>query len=109
MKGIGVIRQSILPLALVMLLCTAGGTVSAAAEKRQKPDLVDEFFDRGPIPRLHIELSPEAMNKLREDGRRYVSATVHETVVADADQEEVVYEDVAVHLKGGAGSNRSVD
>ena len=78
------------------------------SKKKQKPDPVDEFFSRGPIPRLHIELSPEELNKLRQNGRDYVTATVCETGGGDG-QPEVVYAKVAVHLKGGPGSYQGVD
>jgi spore coat protein H len=79
-----------------------------AAPNQQQPDAVDEFFERGPIPRLRIELAPEELNKLRQNGRAYVSATVRETA-DDGGGPEVVYEKVALHLKGAAGSYRDID
>jgi spore coat protein H len=94
---------------LALLLLAAGATAAPAAEKERKPDAADEFFDRGPIPRIKIELSPEAVNKLRQDARRDVPATLRETGAAGADVPEVVYENVAVHLKGGAGSFQGLD
>ena len=50
----------------------------AARPKAPKVDKVEAFFTRGPIPRLRIELSPEDLNKLRQNGREYVPATVRE-------------------------------
>ena len=76
--------------------------------KKDKPDRVEEFFTRGPIPGLRIELSPEELNKLRQNGRDYVAATVRETDRGEG-QPDVVYNKVAVHLKGGPGSYRGVD
>ena len=107
------IRQPLLPprlFTLVLLLVTTGATSADAADKPRKPDAVDEYCDHGPIPRLRIEVSAEAMNKLRGDGRPEVAATVRETTVRGSDETpEFVYEDVAIHLKGGAGSFRGVD
>jgi hypothetical protein len=74
----------------------------------QQPDAVDEFFEHGPIPDLRIELAPDQLTKLRQNGRGYVSATVRETDPAGHGP-EVVYDKVAVHLKGAAGSYREVD
>jgi hypothetical protein len=76
--------------------------------KKQKADAVDKFFARGPVPRLRIEITPEDLNKLRQKGREYVTATVRE-LSPGAGQPDVVYEKVAVHLKGGAGSYRGPD
>src|SRR5207244_6284159 len=76
-------------------------------EPKKKVDAAEEFFTRGPIPRLRIELTPENRNKLRQDARGYVEATVRETVVG-AGGPEMVYP-VGVHLKGGAGSFRGID
>jgi hypothetical protein len=100
---------------LALVLIAAGATASRAAEKQRKPDAAEEFFDRGPIPRLRVELSAEAMDKLRKDARHDVTATIRETAVASrtaagsTEAPEVVYENVAVHLKGGAGSFRELD
>ena len=76
--------------------------------KKGKPDTADDFFTNGPVPRLHIELSSEDLNKLRQDGRRYVTATVREEAAGEG-HPEAVYEKVGVHLKGAAGSFRAVD
>lgn len=78
------------------------------ASKKKDLDAAEEFFTTGPIPRLSIELTAENLNKLRQDGRAYAEATVRETPLG-ADGPQVVYERVGIHLKGGAGSYRSID
>jgi hypothetical protein len=87
---------------------TAPSGPPADGVKKRKPDAADEFFAAGPIPRLRVVLTPDNLNKLRQDGRAYVEATVRETPL-DGKGPEVVYERVGVHLKGGAGSYQGVD
>ena len=70
--------------------------------KSRKPDDSDPFFAKGAIPRLEIEVDDEAMASLRADARRYVTATLKENG-------KTVYKEVAVKLKGAAGSFREVD
>jgi spore coat protein CotH len=61
----------------------------------------DEFFARGAIPDLRIEIDQKNMKALRRDARAYVRATVREGAR--------VYEEVGIHLKGAAGSYREID
>ena len=58
-----------------------------------------EFF-AGPIPRLKIELSPEQRDRLQKDERNYAEVTLTETTPAGP----MIYQKVAVKLKGSAGS-----
>src|ERR1051326_5955117 len=60
-----------------------------------------ELFTNGPVLQFHIEVSKVGMEWLRKDARKYVPAKVTEGTN--------VYPDVAVHLKGAAGSFRGVD
>lgn len=76
--------------------------------KKENDAAAEALFTRDPIPKLRIELSPENLDKLRRNGREYVTATVRETAVG-AGTPEVVYPNVGIHLKGGAGSYRNVD
>ena len=68
----------------------------------RKPDESDPFFERGEIPRLRIEIDEEELAKLRADARTYVHAKLKEN-------ERTVYPDVAIKLKGAAGSFRELD
>lgn len=60
-----------------------------------------ELFTNGPIPRIQIEVSPAAYESLRRNPRQNVTATVKEG--------GKTYFNVALHLKGAAGSFRPVD
>ena len=60
----------------------------------------EEFFD-GPVTRLKIEIAPASWSALQRNNRQYAKARISEG--------EKVYRDVGVHLKGAAGSFRSLD
>ena len=68
-------------------------------------DASDDFFNNGVIPTLKIELKESQAKKLREDARHYAKCKLIETT-ADG---ETIYFDVAVKLKGAAGSFREFD
>jgi hypothetical protein len=61
----------------------------------------ERFFDRGAIPHLHLQIAETNLAKLRRNRDQYVRATVKEG--------DAVYEEVGIHLKGAAGSFRSID
>ncbi|MFO0819513.1 MAG: CotH kinase family protein [Pirellulales bacterium] len=65
-------------------------------------DSSDEFFRKGVIPQLKIQISNEQAQFLRQDARRYVEATL----VENGDK---TYRKVSVKLKGAAGSFRGFD
>ena len=86
----------------------AGGAVfliAAPAPLVLDPDELSrpgaELFTNGPIPRIQIQVSPEAYASLRREPRQNVTATVKEG--------GKTYYNVALHLKGAAGSFRPVD
>jgi hypothetical protein len=85
-------------LALLALLLT--GLRCPAADRASREAEADAFFS-GPILRWKLRLSEAAMDSLRGDPREYVPAEV--TVGGRT------YAGVGVHLKGSAGSKRSVD
>ena len=66
-----------------------------------KADRADEFFKSGAIPSLKIEITGTNLSNLRKDNRKYVKCTIREG--------EKAYEDVAIRLKGAAGSFRGLD
>ena len=74
---------------------------AAKTPKRAKPAPGAELFTNGAILSFKIELSTSEMNALRRDNRKFARATVTEG--------GKVYKDVAVHVKGAAGSTRGVD
>lgn len=85
-------------LALLVLLFT--GLRCPAADRASREAEADAFFS-GPILRWKLRLSDAAMDSLRNDPREYVPA---ELTVGGR-----TYPGVGVHLKGSAGSKRSVD
>ena len=103
---------------LAVALLLAGSAALAAAPPAPpakttapKPDkhtqhrqAAADFFV-GHIPRLKIELSPEQREKLQKDERNYAEATLTEATLAGP----VIYQKVAVKLKGSAGSFQKLD
>lgn len=60
-----------------------------------------DFFESGRVPHIRIEIAKTNIDSLRRDARKYVPATLR-----DGDS---VYTNVAIRLKGAAGSFRPVD
>ncbi|MBK7998998.1 MAG: CotH kinase family protein [Verrucomicrobia bacterium] len=75
------------------------------APARAKPVPALDLFEQGVIPRVRIELSDDNMERLRKSPRRYVPGTVVETTGTA----ERRYTNVAIRLKGGPGSFRTLD
>ncbi len=63
--------------------------------------VTNDIFTDGYVGRLIIDIPEEGVSLLRQSPRRYVKATVKEGART--------YTNVAVHLKGRAGSFRSID
>lgn len=59
-----------------------------------------EFFDKAPVPVVKVEIDGDELAKLKKNPREYVRATLREG-------DSTVYKDVALHLKGAAGSFRN--
>ena len=75
-------------------------------------DPSDLFFDNGLVPEIRIELKKSQETKLREDLRRYVKCTIVETLPnpdAPDSPHETTYTEVAIKVKGAAGSSRELD
>jgi len=60
-----------------------------------------ELFTNGPVLRISVQISKGGIESLRNDQRKVVHALVKEG--------DVTYQDVAVHIKGAAGSLRDID
>jgi spore coat protein H len=74
----------------------------AGAQKAKTPaEEVDAFFAKGEPVAFAIEVGQKEADSLRRDPRKYVAATVKEGGKA--------YKDVAVHLRGSAGSFQGFD
>lgn len=74
----------------------------ASARLERKPDRSDAFFQRGEIPRLRIEIDKPQLDRLNQDQRQYVRATIIEN-------DKTEYQSVGIKLKGAAGSFRGLD
>ncbi len=68
----------------------------------RKPDARDAFFKGGAIPQLRIQVSEAELEKLKANDRTYVRCTVVEN-------RKTTYQDMAIKLKGAAGSFREWD
>jgi spore coat protein H len=73
-----------------------------AAKSAREPDASDEFFKRGAIPQLRIQVSDAELEKLKGDNRTYVRCTIIEN-------KKTTYKNVGIKLKGAAGSFREWD
>jgi hypothetical protein len=74
----------------------------AGARLKPNPDRSDAFFQRGEIPRLKIEISQPELERLQQNHREYVRATLIEN-------DKNKYQAVGIKLKGAAGSFRGLD
>lgn len=90
----------------VSVACFPAQAASTMPATRPTTQPVDAFFARNQIPYLRIEIGPNELEALRKDPRAYVRAKVTET---QPDKEDLVFPDVAVHLKGKWGSFRHID
>lgn len=76
--------------------------VAATARAADKPETFTEFFKpTGPVPTFKIEVDKANADSLRREPRKYVKCTLK---VGDQ-----TFKDVAIHLKGAAGSFRGFD
>lgn len=80
------------------------------AARAAKADEAAALFSTNPIPRISVEIAKKYLDILREYAWRGTgSETNRESVPATVRENGVVYTNVMVHLKGAAGSFRSVD
>jgi spore coat protein H len=89
----------ILPVLSVACLSAVAARADKLAKIKEESNLF--FADTKTVPRFVIAMDAAAHKSLQQDPRKYVPVTV--TV------DGVEYQQVDVHLKGGAGSFRSVD
>jgi hypothetical protein len=103
------LRQSALLLSLGLLVLSGAGCreraanpLPAPAESRQsRLDREADAFFSGPVRTFEVTLESNALASLRQDPRKAVPATVRVGTN--------LFESVSVHVKGSAGSTRSVD
>jgi spore coat protein H len=80
-------------------------TVQAIPKKDKRRKASDEYF-AGPIVHLEFQFKPAEWENLKKDHRRYAECTMIET---GPDGKKTTYENLAVKLKGAAGSFQGPD
>jgi len=84
-----------------LLLAGLAAQGRPATEARQHRAEADALFTNASILTLRLDIPKAGMDALRREPHKYVRATLHEG--------NTTYSNVAVHLKGSAGSMRGVD
>src|SRR4051812_4445508 len=80
-----------------------------AAEKTKKPDKADKFFESTEVLHIKIEIPPEGVATLGKYQFQFGGgATERQSVNATVREGKNVYTNVALHLKGAAGSFRPI-
>jgi len=87
---------------------TAKSAKPAKAPKEKKENAADKLFASQEIPRIKIEISPEGMAILEKYQWQFGPQPERESVKATIREGEKTYTNVALHLKGAAGSFRPV-
>jgi spore coat protein H len=77
----------------------------AKKDGTKKEDKTKKLFEGRIVPSFRIEIAPPEMQKLRAEPRKYAKAQIKVTTPDG----EKTFKDVAIHLKGAAGSFRGVD
>jgi spore coat protein H len=86
---------------LALFALCAASTALVPAQQLKHAEAATAFFDSTKVIEVSIELSPKDLDSLRREPRKYVKCTVKEG--------DKVYTDVGIHVKGAAGSTRSID
>src|SRR3989442_7617350 len=101
--------------AILLLLCGAP-LVHAKDEvkdpRRSNAASAAALFSNGVPLQIEIQISDADVKILKKDSRKYVKATVIETIPAGIQLplgNQIVYTNVGLHLKGSAGRFRQID
>ncbi len=87
---------------LLLLCLSPWGVPSPRGSPEKDVEAARRFFSQVRVVRLNLDLSPKEMDSLRREPRQYVKAKLVENGIT-------IYPDVAVHLRGAAGSFRGLD
>src|SRR6188768_2274356 len=80
-----------------------------AADKAKKPDKSDKFFESTEVLHIKIEIPPEGIATLAKYQFQFGGgSTERQSVNATVREGKNVYTNVALHLKGAAGSFRAI-
>lgn len=98
------------PLLVIMVVHAAISVAGAELQTVIRPAPDDALFSRTTIPEIEIEIPEAGLDVLRRYNWREVSDEFpREDVQATVREGSAVYTNVAVHLKGSAGSFRPID
>ncbi|MBL8795455.1 MAG: CotH kinase family protein [Planctomycetia bacterium] len=86
---------------LALVALGAASTALVPAQQLKPATAATAFFNSGKVLEISIELGPKELDSLRREPRKYVKGTLKEG--------DKVYTDVGIHVKGAAGSTRSID
>lgn len=81
----------------------------AAGQKRKPADASDTFFSSSEVPRIQIDIPEDGMRVLRKYEWKFGPQEQRESVLVAVREGAMVYTNVALHLKGAAGSFRGVE
>ena len=97
-------------LAAVCFILLSAATRISGADGAKAVHVGGELFTNDFVPRLQIEIPPEGMAILQSyEWDRDVNGQDRTNVRATVREEDKVYTNVAIHLKGGLGSFRPLD
>jgi spore coat protein H len=83
------------------------GATTADDAREHKPAVHGDLFTNSNVPRIQIEIPRAGLTALRNTG--WGNGEVRPTVRATVKEGRTVFTNVAIHLKGAAGSFRPVD
>jgi hypothetical protein len=87
----------VLSLMVVVSLCVLASPGPAPAQGQKAAEASDAFFKSGKVLNLKIVVEGKDLQDLMANPRKYVTATL-------SDNDQAVYKDIGLHLKGAAGS-----
>lgn len=87
----------------ILFLGSASVLIAQTQTKSKPQNEITDYFSRTKVANLTIAIGPKELESLRKEPRKYVKATLKE------DDKNVVFKDVGIHVKGAAGSTRSID
>ena len=107
-------RPAAAVLTLMTALAVAAFAAPGAAPKKpsassKKLATSDSLFTDQAVPQIRIDASEAALAKLREYQWKFGPQTERESVQVTVREGQTTYTNVALHLKGAAGSFQSVD
>lgn len=86
---------------IILISSISSFGANSEIESKNKAEMNELFSGNGVLLKLKIEIPDSSMNSLRRDPRKYAPCAVIEG--------DKIYTNVAIHLKGSAGSFRGFD